>query len=308
MNSLASHSVPVQISQGDLHTKVLVFRKKRTESRFQEIIGYQISKLKDPDRKIHIKSLRDIHDMVTRNSEYRRLKKKHETIVASMSEGSSENGSFYDVFMGEQDKRNFENIVSALNEIENLLIDERAVKSLEGIRCARGLEIIALHHDHEDGVPAVMALGRLEETGALETIAQTSNNPWVATDAVIEIKKLTKLDGEDSLGDPYSSGAYKISRIIPDANTYEARVVAFISLGELASEEGALGDSAKNYIKWLKANDIEVKIPDEITGITGNGIRERDDGEYESHAWSRWAGDGRLEKLIEDIETVAQNL
>lgn len=137
-----------------------------------------------------------------------------------------------------------------LGEIENFLIDSRAVLGLLKLGSTTGLEKIALYHNAEDGIPAVRALGELKALDALETVATAQKDKAIACAAVMEIGRCARVDKEDST-EPYSAAIYKLGRLWEGANLFEVKTAALLELTNLACRSDGLGKAAEMELKRI---------------------------------------------------------
>ncbi|MFH1470904.1 MAG: hypothetical protein ABIF01_04100 [Candidatus Micrarchaeota archaeon] len=206
-----------------------------------------------------------------------------------------------------------------LSEIENFMIDLKSVHLLEKLGDERGwdgLYKIAMHHEGEDRVAAVRALGRHNRIPQLETLAECCSDPIVASSAVLEISRRAKFGGYNSLGDPQSAEVYKLGRIVNGANVFEARSVALFELMGMAGRDDPLGQTAKVEIERLSCVDqVDVKRMEIASRAKAKRIGEEiskakdiPDDSYNTGAWDARRADGRLQRLTDEIEFLASRL
>jgi hypothetical protein len=210
-----------------------------------------------------------------------------------------------------------ERLNGVLKEIENFMIDLKSVHLLEKLNDERGwdgLYKIAMHWEGEDRVAAVRALARLGHRRHLETIGTCHIDPLVASAAVAEIAELARFKEYTGLGDPYSEEAYMLGRMVTDANTHEARCVALLGLTNLTMREAPLGDAARLEMKRLSAEGVTFgpeteKGKEEAAKIVAAArARESPDDGYQTNAWWTWNNDRRLQRLNNEIESLAELL
>ncbi|MFH0817686.1 MAG: hypothetical protein V1909_03565, partial [Candidatus Micrarchaeota archaeon] len=216
------------------------------------------------------------------------------------------------------EKGRLETLERVLREIENFMIDLKSVHLLEKLNDERGwdgLSKIAMHHEGEERVPAVRALARLGKLVMLETIAGCQPDPIVASAAVIELARRAVFAGYDRLGDPYSNEIYKLGRLVTEANTLEARNVALAELGNIAVRDDPLGKAAKNELRKLSAEGVNIMKEELLVRRTMTCISaaiekapENPTDDYKTGAWWAWNSDKRLQRLTNDIEILAGEL